>query len=88
MKFIRFENRWINLAAIANVHFDDSPPSPQLWVDYIGDGLIQLEGDRAVLLWAMLSEAIATEAVTEKFASLAATAILSDFGRNGGAADE
>ncbi|MBD2093173.1 hypothetical protein H6F67_25335 [Microcoleus sp. FACHB-1515] len=53
MKFVRFENRLINLEAIANVHFE-LEPVPQVWIDYIGDGLVQIEGDRATELWELL----------------------------------
>lgn len=90
MKFIRFENRLINLEAIANVQF--FPPTDgdraQLHIEYMGlDTLDRFYNDEATLLWSMLCEAIAAAEAADSFASMAATAIMTDFGRNGGAAD-
>lgn len=85
MKFIRFENRLINLEAIASICFeDDRIDEPEIWLNYIAGDFLHIEGDRAITLWALLSETIAADSVSDRFAQMAADAIVSGFGRNGG----
>ncbi|NJL21316.1 MAG: hypothetical protein HC895_11595 [Leptolyngbyaceae cyanobacterium SM1_3_5] len=51
MKFIRFENRLINLEAIGAVQF--LPPA-SLTIDYLDGGTAQFSGDEADRLWELL----------------------------------